>query len=128
MSYDKKPKWPKYCTPLCTYLKCSKKAIGKVVRRGSKEFVECNFVPGDFCTGQNCNYSYCAKRSFRSDGKCGQWVSEEKRRRGYSEEEEDEEEEIIEEKESVNVKKISKKFPHLKNKISKKLKYDDYDY
>lgn len=123
MSYKKKSKWPKYCTPLCAQLKCSKNAIGKVVRVNGKELVECNFVPGDYCTGIECNYSYCAKRSFRSDGKCGQWVADQTKKRKTVEDHDTAKESYS------DIRDLEKKYPHLKKKTFNKLKkYDLDDY
>ncbi|MHA1271584.1 MAG: hypothetical protein ACTSPY_17455 [Candidatus Helarchaeota archaeon] len=120
-------KWPKYCTPLCYQLRCSKKAMGKKVWINNKKYVECLFVPGEYCTGRECNYSYCLKRSFRNDGKCGQWVALQNRNRDDDKFLDDDIDDFIEEEEIPIVKKIKKKYPSVKGKALKKIKeYDDF--
>ena len=126
MSYNKKQKWPEYCTPLCVYLECSKNSIGKVIRKGKQELLECLFVSGDFCTGQKCNYSYCSKRSFRSDGKCGQWVSEQKKHNKKEINDDLDDIDDIEE-DSSKYNEFKDVYSKMKGKALKKFKYDD-DY
>ncbi|MHA1696951.1 MAG: hypothetical protein ACTSWR_10175 [Candidatus Helarchaeota archaeon] len=121
------PRWPKYCTPLCNQLRCSKKAKGRIIQLKNKKVVECLFVPGDYCTGRNCNYSYCLKRSFRDDGKCGQWVAMQNRNKMIDDDLDENMEDYIEE-DIPAIKKIQKKYPRLKSKAIKKIKnYDRYD-
>ncbi|MHA1232253.1 MAG: hypothetical protein ACTSRP_15835 [Candidatus Helarchaeota archaeon] len=125
------PYFPKYCNPLCQYLRCQQKAKGRIIRRGNKKFVECKYVEGEFCTGQNCNFAYCVKRSFRSDKKCGQWVALQSKDKDYEEDEDEDQDYDDMKKDNYNkygsTKNIKKKYTRIRSKALKKIKYEDYD-
>lgn len=57
-------KGPKYCTPNCSFFRCTNKSLTQ-----NKGRAWCTYT-NDYCVGYRCNYAVCIRNRLLNNGLC----------------------------------------------------------